>query len=220
MSGGAGAHGGTDGLDTGGMADIAKGLTMALAELKDLGMVGMAGAGRGFSELELSGLDLGHEGLTDEFHSFCERWEWGVRSLINEGNALAKKTGISAGTYYETDKYVEGSLKIGLNSVVGNPHASEDQVTQQGWGDIAGQSLHADYSEKSFEQAYDNSVQGWKDAGRDVMTSHTVGPMGLNPENLHSAFGISDAQYNKMLDDNFGPSPEERARTQQGGDEG
>lgn len=221
VNGGAGAHGGGSGKDlaTGGLGDIAQGLTLALGELKDLGMVGMAGAGRGFGQLELSGLDLGDEDLTNTFHSFCERWEWGVRALINEGNALAVKTGLSAGTYYETDKYVEGSFKIGLNSLIGNPHASEDDVTKQGWGDIATQSLHADYSKQSFEQAYDNSVQGWKDAGRDVMTSRTLGPMGLNPENLHSAFGVSDTAYDKMLDDTFGPSPEERARMQQGGGE-
>ncbi|WP_439946299.1 hypothetical protein [Streptomyces sp. BBFR109] len=219
MNGGAGAAGAGN-LATAGLNDIAQGLTLALGELKELGMVGMAGAGRGFGQLELSGLDLGHQSLTDTFHSFCERWEWGVRSLINEGNALAVKAGLSAGTYYETDKYVEGTLKVGLNSVIGNPHASEDEVTQQGWGDIATQSLHADYSKESFQRAYDNSVQGWKDTGRDLMTSRTLGPMGLNPENLHGALGVSDAEYDKMLENTFGPSPEERARTQQSGGEG
>ncbi|OIJ67576.1 hypothetical protein [Streptomyces mangrovisoli] len=204
-------------LATGGLDEIAQGLTLALGELGDLGMVGTAGTGRGFGELELSGLELGEETLTATFQSFCERWEWGVRSLINEGNTLAVKTGMSAGTYYETDQYVEGTLKIGLNSLVGNPHASEDAVAQQGWGDIATQSAHADYSKESFDQAYANSLQGWKDAGRDVMTSHTVGPLGLDPENLHSALGVSDSEYDDFLDDTFGPSPEERARTQQNG---
>ncbi|MCS0606522.1 hypothetical protein NX794_35755, partial [Streptomyces sp. LP11] len=62
-------------------------------------------------------------------------------------------------------------------------------------------------------------VQGWKDAGRDVLTSHTVGPVGLNPENLHHAFGVSDQEYGRFLDDTFGPSPEARAEAaeQQGG---
>lgn len=40
----------------------------ALGELKELGMVGEAGAGRGFSDIALSGLELGHEGLTSELH--------------------------------------------------------------------------------------------------------------------------------------------------------
>lgn len=81
-----------------GLDEIAKGLTAALGELKELGMVGEAGAGRGFGDIALSGLELGAEGLTGTFGSFCERWEWGVRSLIQEGNLFALKTGLAAGT--------------------------------------------------------------------------------------------------------------------------
>jgi hypothetical protein len=220
VNGGAGPQTGGKDLATGGLDEIAQGLTLALGELQDLGLASTAGAGRGFSMLELSGLELGGETLTETFHSFCERWEWGVRSLINEGNALAVKTGMAAGTYYQTEQYVKGTFKIALNSAVGDPHASEDEVAKQDWRDIATESIHTDYSKKSFEQAYDNSLQGWKDAGRDMMTSHIVGPMGLNPENLHSALGVSDSEYNKFLDDTFGPSPEERAQMQQGGGEG
>jgi hypothetical protein len=128
--------GGKD-LKTDGLGLIAKGLTEALGELKELGMVGTAGAGRGFGDIALSGLELGHEGLTGEFKSFCERWEWGVRSLINEGNGFAVRTGLAAGTYDETEQYVEGSFKIVTNAAIGNPYASEDEVTRQGWGDIA-----------------------------------------------------------------------------------
>ncbi|MGY4963973.1 polymorphic toxin type 30 domain-containing protein [Streptomyces sp. 900105245] len=81
--------GGDKDLQTDGLALIAKGLTDALGELKELGMVGSAGAGRGFSDIALSGMELGHEGLTGEFTSFCERWEWGVRSLVDEtGNTV------------------------------------------------------------------------------------------------------------------------------------
>ncbi|MFF0001821.1 hypothetical protein [Streptomyces avermitilis] len=44
--------------------------------------------------------------------------------------------------------------------------------------------------------------------------------MGLNPENLHSAFGVSDTEYDQYLDDTFGPSAEARAKAakQQGGE--
>jgi hypothetical protein len=81
-----------------GLDEIAKGITLTLAELKDLGVDSLAGAGRGFAELSLSGLELGHEGLLSEFTSFCERWEWGVRALVNEGNNFAAGVGLSAGT--------------------------------------------------------------------------------------------------------------------------
>ncbi|MGW7412102.1 hypothetical protein [Streptomyces sp. NPDC054863] len=215
MSGGVNESLKADGLDL-----VKKGLTGALAELKELGMVGAAGAGRGFGDIALSGLDLGDQGLTEEFGSFCERWEWGVRSLVNEGNSFAQKVGLSAGTYYETEQYVEGTFKVVANAAVGNPYASEEDVVKQGWGDIAksGAFGGADYSKESFDQAMANSAQGWKDAGRDVMTSQTMGPMGLGPQNLHGAMGVTDAQYDRMLDDTFGPSPEQRAKAAPGGE--
>ncbi|MEU8543473.1 hypothetical protein AB0C52_26385 [Streptomyces sp. NPDC048717] len=204
-------------LKTEGLALIAKGLTEALGELKELGMAGTAGAGRGFGDIALSGLELGHEGLTDGFNEFCERWEWGVRSLINEGNGFARKTGLAAGTLYETDQYVKGSLKVVVNSAIGNPYASEEEVEKMGWGDIATSGVYGgdvDYSRESFEKALDNSGQAWKDAGRDVMTSRTIGlgPPGFNPANLHEALGVSDEAYDQYLDDTFGPSPEARAK--------
>ncbi|MHB9857557.1 hypothetical protein [Streptomyces sp. YIM S03343] len=215
--------GGGKDLSTDGLALIAKGLTEALGELGELGMAGEAGAGRGFGDIALSGLELGHEGLTGELKSFCERWEWGVRALIVEGNGFAVKTGLSAGTYYETEHYVEGSFKVVTNAAVGNPYASEEDVQNMGWGDIATSGAYGgvDYSKESFDRALDNSAQGWKDAGRDVMTSHTVGPLpGMNPQDLHQVFGVSDQDYDQYLDDTFGPSPEERAQTaeQQGGE--
>ncbi|MEV7845793.1 hypothetical protein [Streptomyces cyaneofuscatus] len=218
-------NGGGEDLRTQGLNLIAKGLTDALGELKELGMVGQAGQGRGFGEIALSGLELGEEGLTEEFTSFCERWEWGVRSLISEGNGFAVRTGLSAGTYYENEQYIEGTFKVVANAAIGNPYASEDEVTQQGWKDIAtsGALGGVDYSRESWDRAGENIEQGWKDAGRDVMTSRTLGPMGVGPETLRSGLGVSDAEYDRMLDDTFGPSPEARAeaaRQQQGGGEG
>ncbi|MER5552789.1 hypothetical protein ABT001_14080 [Streptomyces sp. NPDC002793] len=216
------SEGGED-LKAQGLDLIAKGLTDALSELKELGMVGQAGMGRGFGEIELSGLELGEDGLTQEFKSFCERWEWGVRSLVQEGNGFAVRTGLSAGTYYENEQYIEGTFKVVANSAIGNPYASEDEVTQQGWGEIAtsGAFGGADYSLESWERAGENIEQGWKDTGRDLLTSRTMGVAGFNPQTMHDDFGVSEAEYNRMLDSTFGPSPEARAEAaqQQGRDE-
>ncbi|MEV3853720.1 hypothetical protein AB0J38_05255 [Streptomyces sp. NPDC050095] len=225
MTGGGGKSGaGAKDLQAQGLDLVTKGLTEALGELKELGMFGEAGAGRGFGDVALSGLELGHEGVTEKFESFCERWEWGVRSLINEGNKFAQGVGLSAGTYYENDKYVEGALKVGANSLIGNPYATEDEVTRQGWGDIATSGVlgGADYSKESWDEANANVAQGYKDAGRDIMTSRT-GMFGLTPQNLHGVAGVSDDEYNQMLDDTLGPSPEARAKAaeqQQGGSAG
>ncbi|MER5738235.1 hypothetical protein ABT117_21490, partial [Streptomyces sp. NPDC002262] len=68
------------------LAAIAKGIDLAHAELKELGMIGSATMGRGFSDLALTGLELGHPGLASVLETFCERWEWGVRGLTLRGN--------------------------------------------------------------------------------------------------------------------------------------
>ncbi len=198
-----------------GLDEIAQGITLVLGELKDLGIDSLAGAGRGFSELSLSGLELGNEELLSEFTSFCDRWEWGVRALVIEGNNFATGVGLSAGTLYETDQYVEGTMKIVVNAGMGNPYASEDDVTKQGWGDLLRNNEYTggvDYSAASMDKALDNSGQAYKDAARDVMTSHTIGPLGLNPANVAMAAGLSGDEYNDMLDGPLGPSPEERAK--------
>ncbi|MDX2931127.1 hypothetical protein [Streptomyces ipomoeae] len=66
-NGGNAAVGGVEGakdLQIQGLEQIAQGITLALDELRELGMIGEASVGRGFSDLALSGLELGHEGLT------------------------------------------------------------------------------------------------------------------------------------------------------------
>ncbi|MFI1763559.1 hypothetical protein ACH41H_16140 [Streptomyces sp. NPDC020800] len=167
-----------------GLDEIAQGITLTLAELKDLGVDSLAGAGRGFSNMELSGMQMGHEGLTSKFKSFCERWEWGVRTLVLEGNAFAQDVGLAAGTLYETDQYVGGALKIGANSLWGNPYASEDDIQKQSWHELARNSADAyanpDVSQKSFEEAWQHTKQSAENAGHDVMTAK-VGPTGFGP---------------------------------------
>ncbi|MFJ9864441.1 hypothetical protein [Streptomyces sp. NPDC101165] len=211
MSGG---EGGKD-IRAAGLDEIAKGITQTLTELKELGVDSLAGAGRGFSNLELSGLQLGHENLTSKFKSFCERWEWGVRALVVEGNTFAENVGLSAGTLHETDQYVGGALKVGYNSLVGNPYASEDDVEKMSWDQLRRNSAdaltHPDYSEKSFDEAWQHSKQSLKDAGRDAMTGSLGLPPGVTMDDINRATGNSD-DYNRMLDDTWGPSPEERAR--------
>ena len=153
------------------LAEIAKGINLAHSELKDLGMIGEASAGRGFSDLSLSGMELGHNGLTSEFKTFCERWEWGVRALTMRGNGFAQAVGLSAGSFAEQEQYIKDSIKIGVNSVNGNPHLSEDEVKGMSWDKISTQSAFdgADWSAESFSKAQKEVNQTWKNTGYDVM---------------------------------------------------
>ena len=167
-----------------GLDEIAQGITLTLTELKELGVDSLAGVGRGFSNLELSGMQLGHEDLTSKFKSFCERWEWGVRALVAEGNAFAEDVGLSAGTLYETDQYVSGTLKIAVNSQWGNPYASEDDVQKQSWHELANNAADGyarpDYSQKSFNEAWQHMKRDADNVGHDVMSAK-VGPLGVGP---------------------------------------
>ncbi|MFF3305681.1 hypothetical protein [Streptomyces sp. NPDC002908] len=152
------------------LAAIAKGIDLAHAELKELGMIGEASTGRGFSDLALSGLELGHGGLTSEFETFCNRWEWGVRALTQKGNGFALGVGLSAGSFAEQEQYIKDSFKIGVNSLNGNPHASEDEVKAMSWDTIRSQTAYdnPDYSWESMSQAKDEVNQNWKNTAYDV----------------------------------------------------
>lgn len=134
-------------------------------------MFGEASVGRGFSDLALSGLELGHGGLTSEFETFCNRWEWGVRALTLRGNGFAQGVGLSAGSFAEQEQYVKDSFKIGVNSLNGNPHASEDEVKGMSWDQVSTQSAfdNPDWSAESFSQAQKEVNQTWKNTGYDVM---------------------------------------------------
>ncbi|MET9350448.1 hypothetical protein [Streptomyces termitum] len=170
------------------LAAIAKGIDLAHAELKELGMIGRATVGRGFSDLALTGIELGHGGLTSALETFCERWEWGVRGLTLKGNSFAQGVGLSAGSFAEQDQYVKDTIKIGVNSLNGNPHLSEDEVKQMRWDTVRDQSAtdNPDWSPESLVAAHEEVEQTWKNTGYDVMDSQldTLEGSGLIDEEL------------------------------------
>ncbi|MFF9452169.1 MULTISPECIES: hypothetical protein [Streptomyces] len=201
-------------FDKAAVAKFTKGLGGTIDQLGEIGDSTGSVMGKGFSELAMTGMEAGHHGLSTDFEDFCERWEWGVRALVHDASEIANRLGLAAGTQWEHDQYVEGALKVGVNSVMGgNPHASEEEITQQGWGDVfTPDYLDPDWSAQSFEQAGQDISQTWKDTGRTVLTE---GEGGRRADLLNQALGISDDQFDQALDDTFGPSPQERAQQAQ-----
>ncbi|MFI1889093.1 hypothetical protein [Streptomyces jumonjinensis] len=183
------------------LAEIAKGIELAHAELKDLGMIGEATAGRGFGDLALSGLELGHEGLADQFKTFCTRWEFGVRTLMQRGNGFAQNVGLSAGAYAEQERYVKDTIKIGVNSFNGNPHLSEDEVKKKDWDEISTQSAtdDPDYSAESFQQAHQEVKQTWANTTYDIQDSlgDAMESSGILDPSVREA---ADAEWRETLD--------------------
>lgn len=212
---------GTDlNFDKASVAKFTKGVGATIDELGDLGGATGSVMGKGFSALSMTGMEAGHHGLSVDFEDFCERWEWGVRALVNDAGQIANRLGLAAGTLWEHDQYVAGSLKVGVNALMGgNPHASEEEITQQGWGEVfTPDHLNPDWSAESFEQAGQEIEQNWKDTGRTLLTE---GEGGRQSERLKEELGIDETEWNRALDETFGPSPEERAQqTQQQGGQG
>jgi hypothetical protein len=193
---------------------ITRGLRAAISELRDSGSATGSLMGKGFSEFSMTGMEAGHHGLATDFEDYCERWEWGVRALIQDANTIAAKLGLAAGLVWEEDQYVQGTLKIAVNAAVGNPHATEDEIVKQKWGDVLKPDyLTPDYSAESFDKAGQEAAQTWKDTGRALLTE---GMGGQRTSALNDLAGVDDRDFDRALDETFGPSPEERAR-QQGG---
>lgn len=123
-----------------------------------------------------------------------------MRALVDEGNRFAEAVGLSAGTLYQTDQMVENSLKVGLNSLEGDPYASEQQIQSQSWGQLATPAwLHPDYSEKSFKDSLTASEQAVKGMGRDVATAEVVPGVELGPTATGMDQDDYDAAVNKAL---------------------
>ncbi|WP_405984499.1 hypothetical protein [Streptomyces sp. NBC_00872] len=192
---------------------ITEGLRGAIAELREVGTGTGAVLGKGFSELALTGMEAGHHGLAVDFEDFCERWEWGVRALVQDANTIASTLGLAAGLVWEEDQYIQGTFKIAVNAAVGNPHASEEEITRQGWGEVwTPDALSPDYSGESFDRAGDEALQTWRDTGRTVLTE---GQGGRQSRILNDLLGVDQGAYDQALDDTFGPSPEARAQQAQ-----
>ncbi|MFD8419731.1 hypothetical protein [Streptomyces sp. NPDC059466] len=201
-------------LDKASVAKFTQGMGATIDGLGELGGPTGAVMGKGFSGLAMTGMEAGHHGLSVDFEDFCERWEWGVRALVRDASAIANRLGLAAGTVWEEDQYIGNSLKVGANSLFGgNPHASEEDIAKQDWGDIfTPDYLNPDWSAESFDKAGQDMEQTWKDTGRTVLTE---GQGGRQSEVLNHALGISDDRWNQALDDTFGPSPDERAQQEQ-----
>jgi hypothetical protein len=184
----------------------AEGINNTIGELKAVGMDETADAGRGFSQLELRGMQVGHQGLQEAFQQFCDRWSWGVRTLVQDGNHIAQQLHLAAGSYHDMEQYASGALKDVVSDVMGNPHLTDDQVEKESWGQVGAdnpinQALHPDFSAQSWEKTGHDAAQTWKGEARDV----AEGQFGIN-KHLADAVG-QGRQFTDAENKVFGPPP-------------
>lgn len=189
-------------VDPNALAMTAQGITNTINELKPLGIDESAEVGRGFSNLSLTGEQAGHPDVQQPFADFCDRWSWGVRTLVQDGSQIAERLGITAGAYGDVENYLIGTLKDVAVDAGGDPHAADDQVAQESWSQLAG-SLAPDYSAKSWQTAGHEMADQWLTEGRDL----AEGPYGINKA-VADAAGLGQ-QFTQAENQVFGPPPKE-----------
>jgi hypothetical protein len=150
-------------VDRAALAETAQGINGVISALEPLGIEETAGVGRGFSGLALSGLQAGDEELASAFGNFCDRWSWGVRSLVQDGNQFAQRLGLNAGTYNMVEEQLTGAAKNVTDALAGDPHLTDQQAASASWSEDAGLITGQDTPEgqMTWSQAEQAAGQQW-----------------------------------------------------------
>lgn len=190
-------------VDRAALNESAQGINSTIGTLKGVGIDETAEVGRGFSGLTLSGLQAGDAGLAEAFGNFCDRWSWGLRTLVQDGNQFAVRLGISAGVYADTENYLAGVAKNVTVALAGDPHMTDQQAAQASWSQDAAQVTGAQTpgGSTTWSQADSEAAQQWKAVGRTAAD----GPDGI----VRTAAGLTGntAQLNQEENQLFGPPP-------------
>ena len=164
-------------VDRAALSETARGINETITALKGLGLDETAEVGRGFSGVSLSGLQAGHPDLAAAFGGFCDRWSWGVRSLVQDGSQFAARLGLSAGIYADTEQYLTGVAKNVTVALAGDPHLTDGQAASASWSeDAAGVTgTQTPEGDLTWSQVAGQAGQQWKQVGQDELN----GPGGV-----------------------------------------
>jgi hypothetical protein len=161
------------------LKQAAQGINQTIDELQDVGVgVGAGAVGRGFGSLELTQLQMGHTGLAAAFATFAQRWEWGVRALVTEGNDIAQKLDLSAGYYHEAEEYAIAVVKDSVVASYGDPAASGEDAERMSWSQVGSavkETWTPDLSEQSADEARQQIGQTWQTTQEDLTTTGQYG---------------------------------------------
>lgn len=150
------------GVDLAALGQAEQGVRDAVAELGSM-------AGWGNSELGAEGQGLvqgimssapsvGHDKLAAALLAFADKWEWGVRFLVDDGVDTADAMRDTRAWYEKVDEEAVSLLKQGMHAAIGNPMEDDAAWADKSWTDIAKESL-PDWSPDSFEQANQRTTQ-------------------------------------------------------------
>lgn len=146
------------------MRDAADGIDALVGELGTQTTAGRAGAGRGVADLELDPDQFGHDELAAAFATFCGRWEWGVRALVQSGTEMAEGLRESLQAYENADAETGSVFSRLLSDVVGDPRADPEQAAHRTPEEI----LRGDAPD-SWSRTGESVADTWSALGRDML---------------------------------------------------
>ncbi|MCX4096254.1 WXG100 family type VII secretion target [Nocardia sp. alder85J] len=154
-------------VDPAALTDAADGINAITGELSGLGTKETGASGRGFALISLTGLQAGKSAVHQAFSAFTDRWSWGVRTMVQSADALARTLGLAAGRYHEEEQTASNMFKEMYTNIAGNPHLSHQDADNRTWSQtLADNSYndirHPDYSASSFSAAWDHMVRNGK----------------------------------------------------------
>lgn len=160
-------------VDRSALAETAQGLNNVIGALDGLGFDETGEVGRGFSGLALSGLQAGDGNLASAFGNFCDRWSWGVRALVQDGNQFAQRLGLSAGLYSDVENEVTGAVKDVVVAGVGDPHMTDQQAAAASWSQDAAEVTGAQTQggDMTPQQALQAMKQQWEGVGQTALNT-------------------------------------------------
>jgi hypothetical protein len=163
-------------VDRSALRDTAQGINDTIETLQGLGFDEAGDAGRGFSGLALSGLQAGDAALTQAFGSFCDRWSWGVRTLVQDANQFSARLGIAAGVYSDTENFLVGVAKNVTDAIAGDPHMTDQQAAQASWSQDAAEVTGASTpgGSMTWQQAETDIGQQWSGVAKSAASSPLV----------------------------------------------
>lgn len=118
------------------LARTAQGIRGVVDTLGEVGHGYLAASGRGLSFLALGGEESGHPLVGESFDGFLDRWAWGLRSLVQDGQAVAEALDAAGIEYDGVDTSVSGQLRRLVTLTAGDPAADLDAARNGGWGDV------------------------------------------------------------------------------------
>ncbi|QUQ70352.1 hypothetical protein [Kutzneria sp. CA-103260] len=167
------------------LKEAAEGIRKAMAELKSIGNAELADSGRGITSMEMGDGTAGHAGVAKAFSDFCERWEWGVRDLIQTGSVIADDLEGTGTLYAKAEQFAVDALKRVAFDAIGDPHADSGRAADMSWQQI-GDQLTPDLSADSFQKAQQEMGQTWERTGEDLARNNTASQLGrmMNGEDV------------------------------------